>query len=120
MTVELVSDFVVPSIERQLVQTYAVAKDARSDTLVGTLGHRIAGLERSLHEVLSYSEALKQSLSAINGLEDEAQKVDTLVRDAKPLGAKLRAAADRAEQEVGEEFWTLPKYRDLLFHESMR
>jgi len=70
--------------------------------------------------LLVHSDELKKSLKQLEGIADEAAKVAHLVQYSKPLGGRLRAAADRAEQEVADEFWELPKYREMLFHHTMK
>jgi glutamine synthetase len=117
---EMVSDYVIPAAEEQLTRSYGVAKDARSDALATTLGQRINTLEAAFHDVLAGQTALKKCLERLHEIEDEAGKVDFLAKDAQPAAARLRKAADRVELEVAAEFWTLPKYRELLFHPSMR
>lgn len=119
-TVELVNEYVVPAVEKQLERTYLVAGQARSEALKVSLGKRVSTLEGTLTDLISFGDQLKKSLDTLYASHDEAAKVTLLVREAKPLCAKLRAAADRAEQEVGDEFWRMPKYRELLFHKSMK
>ena len=119
-TVELVTEFVVPAVEKQLLQTQAVAKGATLQALSGALSKRLNVLESTLADLLTLSDQVKKSVEQLANVADEAAKVDHLAKESKPLAAKLRKAADRAEQEVAEEFWTLPKYRDLLFHPSLR
>jgi len=119
-TVQLVKEYVIPAVEQQLTRTYAVARDAKLDGLKSSLNHRINGMERTLTDLLQYTENLSTSLEKLTDVGEEVQKVDHLVRDSKPIAVKLRKAADQAEQDVADEFWLLPKYRELLFHPSMR
>jgi len=119
-TVEMVREFVIPAVEKQLVRTYSIARDARSEALTSSLGRRIADLESTLTDLLSYSEKLRGSLEKLGALADEAQKVEHIARESKPLCAQLRHVADHAEQEVADEYWSLPKYREMLHHHSMK
>lgn len=119
-TLQLVKEYVIPAVEQQLARTYAVVSGAKLEALKGRLNTRVSGLERTLTDLLQYSDDLHSSLNTLADLGEETHKVDHLVRDAKPICAKLRVASDQAEQDVADEFWILPKYRELLFHPSMR
>jgi len=119
-TVILVNEYVVPAVEKQLKRTHDVLRDARSEALKTQLNRRVAGLEGIFVDLLTGGEQLTKALDRLNETHDEVAKVAMLVRDCKPLAAKLRSASDRAEQEVADELWILPKYRELLFHPSMR
>ena len=119
-TVALVNEYVVPAIEKQLERTYAVQRDVKNDSLKAALGRRTAVLESTFADLLSHCDSLKKSLDKLGETHDEVAKVAMLVRDCRPAANKLRAAADRAEQEVADELWTLPKYREMLFHHSMK
>jgi len=39
----------------------------------------------------------------------------TLAKKILPVAAKLRAASDTCEQLVADHLWELPKYREMLF-----
>jgi len=119
-TVILVNEYVVPAVEKQLKRTHDVLRDARSEALKTQLNRRVAGLEGIFVDLLTGGEQLTKALDRLNETHDEVAKVAMLVRDCKPLAAKLRSSSDRAEQEVADELWILPKYRELLFHPSMR
>ncbi len=119
-TVSLVNEFVIPAVEQQLGRTYAVAKDCKSDALRGQVNKRVSTLETCLTDLLEQRDVLVKQLDALAASHDEVKKVQILARDAKPTAAKLRDAADRAEQEVADELWGMPKYRDLLFHISLK
>ena len=119
-TVALVNEYVIPAIEKQLERTYAVQRDVKNDSLKTALGRRTAALESTFADLLSHCDSLKKSLDKLGETHDEVAKVAILVRDCRPAANKLRAAADHAEQEVADELWTLPKYREMLFHHSMK
>ncbi len=119
-TVTLVNEYVVPAVENQLKRSQDVVREVRSEALKSQLNKRVAGLEGIFVDLLAGGELLSKALDKLNETHDEVAKVALLVRDCKPLAAKLRAAADRAEQEVADELWNLPKYREMLFHPSMK
>jgi glutamine synthetase len=118
-TIELISEYVVPAVEKQLTLTYGVASNAKSKALVDRVKARVDVLEGHLTDLLSLNEKLKELSQRVHGLDDERAKVDLLAKEAIPTCAKLRKTADAAEVEVADELWTLPKYRELLFHPSL-
>ena len=56
----------------------------------------------------------------LHSFQTEEERVAYLAKDIKSTYAELRTAVDRVEQEVGDEHWKLPKYREMLFHSSLR
>ena len=119
-TAELVTEFIVPAVEKQLLQTNAVLASTRGDALKNALNQRANVNEKTLADLLTHTESLRASLHKIDDVSDESQKVLHIVRECKPVCQKLRKAADTAEMIVASDLWTLPKYRDLLFHPSLR
>jgi glutamine synthetase len=119
-TVELVSQYVVPAVERQLQLTAQVAAHARTETLKSALAKRVAGFEEGLASILTLGDQLKVSLEKVHHLEKEEDKVRHLATESRPLYRKLRSVCDRMEFEVADDLWSLPKYRELLFHHSTR
>ena len=113
-TAELVDEFVVPAIEKQLSRSYAVAKDIRTDSLSASYGERLMTLEKTFNDLLTLRKKLGESLEKAHHITDEAAKVRHLAKDSQPLCLKLRAAADSAELQVADELWPLPKYREML------
>jgi glutamine synthetase len=104
---DLVAGHVLPAAYKQLALLASagssrVAKEDRErlDDAVDTLATRVksldAALERSVNE----------------GLEKRAH---LLAQDVVPAMAAVREVADRIEEVVADEFWTLPKYSEMLF-----
>ena len=103
----LVSAHVLPAAYRQLALLSAagnsrVAKEdgERLDDAVDTLATRVKSLEAALER------------SANEGLEKRAH---LLAQDVVPGMAAVREVADRIEEMVADDFWTLPKYSEMLF-----
>ena len=104
---DLVTGHVLPAAYKQLALLAAagssrVAKEDREklDDAVDTLATRVKSLEAALER------------SANEGLEKRAQM---LAQDVVPGMAAVREFADRVEEIVADEFWTLPKYSEMLF-----
>jgi glutamine synthetase len=103
----LVSAHVLPAAYKQLALLAAagssrVAREdkERLDDAVDTLAARVKTLEGALER------------SAQEGLERRAQ---VLAQEVVPGMAAVREVADRIEELVADEYWTLPKYSEMLF-----
>ena len=118
-TIELISEYVVPAVEKQLSLSHSVLNHAKSKALSECLKVRVDVLEGHLTDLLAFNGKLKELMHRIHELSDERGKVDVLAKEAIPLCSRLRKTADAVEVEVADELWTLPKYRQLLFHPSL-
>ena len=113
--VEMCSDFVIPSVEEQLQLSLSLLSQVQSGSLNKSLGKRVGQLEDVLDRLLSHKEKLTDICESIASATGESAQVKILKEQGLPAANCLRAAADEAEVCVANEFWSLPKYRDLLF-----
>ncbi|HEY2942911.1 MAG TPA: glutamine synthetase III [Vicinamibacteria bacterium] len=85
-----------------------------------------AGSSKSSKEALSRMDAavdaVVSKVAALQAAADRASKEDDLAKESRiladevvPAMAALREASDRIEEMVADEFWTLPKYSEMLF-----
>ncbi len=74
--------------------------------------NRIATLSSALQ---AKSHALGNALQKAEGFASEDDKAKFLSLDASTLMNEVRALADELEGIVSDEFWPLPKYREMLF-----
>ncbi len=58
---------------------------------------------------------VERSLSQIHALENEESKAHKIASDLKPAMESLRTQCDQLETIVADDFWPLPKYREMLF-----
>ncbi len=112
---EMTNDYVIPAVEQQLQRSANVLEMATSKTLEKSLGQRVADLEDVLDRLINLRLDLASCCDLMAGKDSEKEKVKLLKEKAKTIAASLRTAADDAELMVADEFWVLPKYRDLLF-----
>jgi glutamine synthetase len=103
----LISGHVLPAAYRQLGLLAAagssrIAKEDRErlDDAVDTLAARVKTLESAVDR------------SANESLEKRAH---LLAQEVVPGMAAVREVADRIEEMVADDFWTLPKYSEMLF-----
>ncbi len=98
----------------------ALARSAAEAKAAGI--KEIAGVDRA-NEVGALARQLKTKRDALQKLiekaehmhEDVAACATLLTSDGADRMAEVRAACDALEGLVGDEYWPLPKYREMLF-----
>ena len=73
-------------------------------------------LSKYTDEMSDAADALKDITDKVCALEDESAKAHAFHDEVLPAMARLRAAADVAEELVDEEYWPLPCYSRMLFY----
>ncbi len=112
---QMAVEYVVPAIETQITRSSAALDAMKLPAPKAKSQERVAKLEQTFEQVMSNLSALKVSLDKINEVEDETKKMKAIAAEAIPLAKKLRDACDAAEVQVADEVWPLPKYREMLF-----
>ena len=67
-------------------------------------------------EMSDAADLLKETTDRVCAMEDESAKAHAFHDEVLPIMARLRAAADLAEELVDEEYWPLPCYSRMLFY----
>ena len=113
---EIVMTQVVPAAEKQLALTGSAWKSVTEAGGKGTIySGRVKALTAGLEGVLDGVEKLQKMLHEVHAIHDEAKVCARLGSDVRPLMQSVRQAADMIENLVDDEFWPLPKYREMLF-----
>lgn len=116
---EMVQTLVIPAVEKQL-NVLAQTQNALSAASVKKQHQaRSQKLETVFDSILSLQEELIKLTDKVRADNDEAVKMKRLAAEVQPLSVKLREACDNAERLVADEFWPLPKYREMLFTNSL-
>ena len=68
-----------------------------------------------MNELLQGRKQLGDYLNRVEAVESEMDKAHSLAKEGTVLMASIRTVADRLENTVSDEFWALPKYREMLF-----
>ena len=76
----------------------------------------LKALSQYTDEMSDAADELKAVTDKVCALEDESAKAHAFHDDVLPVMARLRAAADVAEELVDEEYWPLPCYSRMLFY----
>ena len=76
----------------------------------------LQALSKYTDEMSDAADELKEVADKVCALEDESAKAHAFHDEVLPVMAKLRAAADVAEELVDEEYWPLPCYSRMLYY----
>ena len=83
--------------------------------------HRLMGLpvtERRMKAVTALCEKIQAGRDALDAawerVHHSADHAHAVVDEVLPVMETLRAAVDELEGQVGDDLWTLPKYREML------
>ena len=76
----------------------------------------LKALSHYTDEMSDAADELKEVTDKVSSLEDESAKAHAFHDEVLPVMARLRAAADVAEELVDEEYWPLPCYSRMLFY----
>ncbi len=75
-------------------------------TKSGAIARQLKTKRDALHKLIEKAEGMH---------EDAAACATLLTSDGADRMAEVRAACDALEGLVGDEYWPLPKYREMLF-----
>jgi glutamine synthetase len=104
----IVSGHVLPAAYKQLAMLGAAGSSKSSKDAVSRM-------DGAVDAVVSRGAALQGAADKASGESDLARKSRLLAEEVVPAMAGLREACDRIEEMVADEFWTLPKYSEMLF-----
>jgi glutamine synthetase len=103
----LVSTHVLPSAYRQ----HALLSGAGARKAISLALERLGGQMDDLVARMAELQAAGDKAASEGGLES---KPAILAEEVVPAMAGVREVCDRIEESVADEFWTLPKYREML------
>jgi glutamine synthetase len=109
----------LPAVERQLGSLNAIHGSITAASLKKLHLERVNHLQAVLEEILTNLTHLEEILDQVHGTKDETQKMRLISATAQPMALKLRGSLDSSERLVADEFWTLPKYREMLFSHQL-
>jgi glutamine synthetase len=117
--VELVQSYVIPAVEAQLQRSHKTLK-CLGGAAAQAHEKRLSHLGAIYGDLLKALSELEGALGSLHGThEDESAKMRAIANEIVPLARKVRAAADAAEPLVADKLWPLPKYREMLFANTL-
>ena len=92
----------------------------RTAQVLGAKGAKVpkataADLARLLEALASGITALDKALAAAHKGADAAAHAIAIRDKVRPAMEHLRSVTDELEATVGDDYWPLPKYREMLF-----
>ena len=109
---------ILPAVNRYIADVAAGIERVQAVDTMGKL-HQQKNLLRTL---LDKADAIGQQLEALEALHEEAldlldgqERANCYAHRIVPVMELLRAAVDEAEKYVGEDYWPMPTYNEVLF-----
>lgn len=116
---ELVTSYVVPVVEKQLTHIVNAHQVIQSSTLKADHKKRIKTFEDIFMTILKELENLMDVIEDIDSLKTDEEKMKVILNNAIPIQRALREACDTIESYISDDLWALPKYREILFAQSV-
>ncbi len=114
---ELVSTHVVPALQAQqtaTAQCFKALKDAGTE--VGAQGSSLVDLGKVANTLSTHQTKLKSFIDRANGGHDEEGLAAALAGEGMKLMSEIRLVCNEAEVLIDDNLWSLPKYREMLYH----
>jgi glutamine synthetase len=116
---ELVHTYVVPSVEAQLVKTGSANEHIVGAPAKKRHGERLESLSTFMGDILAGAEKLESAIAKLHAESSEEKRMRLIAQELLPLSQTLRKACDGVEGLVANDLWPLPKYREMLFTDSL-
>jgi glutamine synthetase type III len=111
----MVNGYVIPAVEAQLHHSKSTLDALTVESAKKKFGSRMETFNTLLGEILEGLDNLEEALHHLEETHDEGKKMEILSHKLLPCAEKLRTSCDASEKLVADEFWLIPKYRELLF-----
>jgi len=112
---DLAKSFVLPALESQLKETLSLGELLAHPKAKAGWEVRTQELNSVYSDLLAALTELDHLVTQLPQHTDEKKLLTFLADVGIPKAAQLRLHCDRAEMIIADQFWTLPKYRELLF-----
>jgi glutamine synthetase len=116
---DMANSMVLPAIEKQLIQSSSLTAFLSGSVLKRHTADRIAPLETAYGEIIESLKELTTGIAKVEAIEDHEKQMKHIADDLVPLAVRLRLACDTSETLVSDELWPLPKYREMLFANTL-
>jgi glutamine synthetase len=120
---ELTRSHVLPALEAQIIETSQVGVSLQSiaskSMAKNAHSHRMGEMDEAYGAIITSLGEVEKIYADIDAMDDIEKQMQTLVETVTPMVNKLREACDKAETLVGADLWKLPKYREMLFSNTL-
>lgn len=116
---ELTRSHVLPALEEQIIETSQVG--AQFTLVAAKKSHavRLSEMEESYAAIITHLGEVEKIYAEVDGMDNVEKQMQWIVEKVSPVVDSLRNACDRAETLVGSDLWKLPKYREMLFTNTL-
>ena len=76
---------------------------------------RLEQVSKAIEQLIVKKSELATFMNKVNGMNEESAKAHSLSAQGLELMDAIRKLSDEIEDVVSDEFWPLPKYREMLF-----
>ncbi|NBT59691.1 glutamine synthetase type III, partial [bacterium] len=116
---DLAQGHILPALEAQISEVVGLSSSLTHPKAKAQSQARLGELEELYSKLLTTLNELSNVLSQSEKGHSEEDLMKLLADKAIPLGADLRKLCDQIEMTIGDKFWPLPKYRELLFSHAL-
>ncbi|MFZ3231029.1 MAG: glutamine synthetase III [Pseudobdellovibrio sp.] len=116
---EITSTYIIPALEKHMQLLSEAHESMTSAPLKKLHKDRITEFENVFTDVLKNYESFNAAVTKSRKSHDEQKRMWSIVEDLQPAAFKLRDALDASELLVSDDFWPLPKYREMLLAHSL-
>lgn len=116
---ELTRSHVLPALEAQILETSQVAEQFTSTTAKKAHALRMAEMEEVYGLTIHGLAEVEKLYVEIDAMEDVEKQMQWIVEKTTPAVNALREACDKAEVLISSDLWKLPKYREMLFSNTL-
>ena len=120
---DLAINHIIPiAVEYQnlLIQNVTGLKELFSDKefkdLAGEQMATVRKISERIQRIRLLSEEMRDARKTANQLNNAREKAGAYCDDIRPYFGQIRREVDKLELVVSDEYWPLPKYRELLFN----
>lgn len=122
--IELTRSHVLPALEAQIIETAQVGFSLQalgSSKSMAKNAHamRMSEMDETYEAIITSLGEVEKIYASIDGMDDIEKQMQTLVEKAALITNKLRDACDKSETLVSTDLWKLPKYREMLFSNTL-
>lgn len=112
---DLAQGHVVPGLEAQLTEILDFKTALTLPDAQASFQNRLKELEALYAKLLTTINSLSVILKKAETAKSEEEMMSLLADKAIPVGVELRKVCDQTEMTIADKYWSLPKYRELLF-----
>ena len=115
VALDMVKTYILPAITKQMIQLGEALNSCKLAGITSeTLFEDLKLIETLYTSIKKKSEILTKEFVKMNAIENAYKRAYSLSTEGTHLYNELREVVDKAEEHVDVEYWSLPRYDELL------